>query len=165
MRGLPALLALTVLAACASGAPPPPPPGTAQAVFVAPDTIRVTASDILPAQRVELVGPLGVLPAQQIDTTHAPAYAPGGSSVGIGLGAGGGGGHGFGFGGIGFGFPLGGSSVPAPYGGLVVSTALLRVPEPQSYAQTWPQTQVRIEFGAGPNARTLAVPAPAPAGG
>jgi hypothetical protein len=159
MRGLTLLLAAAVLAGCASN-PAPPPPGTAQAVFVAPDTIKVTASDILPARRVELAGPQGVLPAQQIDTTREPAYGGGGSSLGIGLGAGGGGGGGFGFGGIGLGFPLGGGA-PA-YGGLVTSTALLRVPERPAYADVWRQTQVRIEFGDPPSQRVLTVPAPPP---
>jgi hypothetical protein len=158
MRGLNVLLAATVLAGCSSSATPPP--GTAQAVFVAPDTIKVTASDVLPARRIELAGPLGVLPAQQIDTIREPLYGGGGGSLGIGLGGGGGGGGSFGFGGIGLGFPLGGTA-PA-YGGLVTSTALLRLPERPAYADAWRQTQVRIEFGDPPNQRVLVVPAPAP---
>jgi hypothetical protein len=151
-----------LLAACSSPGPAPPPPGTASAAFAGPDLIKVVVSDYVPARQVELIGPLGVLPAQAIDTTRDPYYGSSGygSSVGIGLGAGGGGRGGFGFGGIGLGLPLSAPSAPAY--GLVVSTAQLRLPDPQSYAANWQSSQLRIVLGDPPNQRILTIPAPAP---
>ncbi len=157
---LPAIALL--LAGCASPGSPPPPPGTAQAFFIGPDTIQVTVSDYAPAQSVRLAGPQGEVAAASIDTTRASyAPAPSGGSVGIGVGAGG---HGS-FGGIGFGFPVGGSVPAGAYPGTVVSTATIRLPAEPPYASLWRDSQIRIELGLPPNAKTITIPAPAPPAG
>src|SRR5690242_18634051 len=80
MRGLVMLVAVAALAGCSS--PPPPSPAATQAVFIDPETIMVTTTDILPARHVELTGPLGVVPAERIDAmvTPGPAYGGGGMS-------------------------------------------------------------------------------------
>lgn len=158
-----AVLVVLALAACNSAAfPSPPPPGTARAFLAKPDLIEVVVSDYVPADRVDLVGPLGVLAAYQIDTDRQSGYDVGYPAFGsLSLGGASFGGGGASFGGIGLGFPLGGSGTPA-YPGLVISTAYIRLPELPSYAANWQSMQVRIQFGAPPAARYLTVPAPAP---
>jgi hypothetical protein len=175
MRGSLALLVVTLLASCADGdyaSTAGQAPDTAVARFVPGGevtVVQVTVSDHRPVRGVELVGPGGeVVPAYSIEANPAVAYRQSvlrpPLEIGSGLGFGGGY-NPFGTG-VGAAVPFGGGyGAPGDYvatSDQVQSTALIRLPDPQDYRQTWRDWTVRIQLGDPPNVTFVMLAAPQP---
>jgi hypothetical protein len=168
-----ALLLVAGLASCAEyDGDKGQAPDTAVARFVPGGevtVIQVTVSDRRPVRAVELDGPGGVVVlAYSIDANRAfayqqPAFRP---SIGVGGGGGFGGGNSSFGGGAGFSMPLN-SANTAPgsvvlSSGQIQSTALIRLPDPQDYRQTWRYSTIQIQLGDPPEVKFITFPAPAP---
>jgi hypothetical protein len=141
--------ALLLLSGCGSMAPTaaPPPDGiTARFVPGGPvNVITVTAADPLPLRSAELVGPQGLTePAYSIDVTANPTDV---STPGAGAFA------------AAPGLPLTVTRTET-----ILSTALLRLPDPVYYVNTWREWRIRLHLGSATGGRdvTLAAPAPPP---
>lgn len=168
------LLGLLALAACSTaggGGGAGQAPDTAVARFVPGGevtVIEVTVSDRRPLRGADLLGPENVvIPAYSIDaqlaTQAVGAAAPG--VMGLGVGAGFGGGHGEFGSGVGLAFTLGGYGAPGTQlvsTGQIQSTALIRLPRPENYRQTWRDWKVRLRIGDPPNVTFLTLAAPQP---
>lgn len=145
------LLALLVIAGCASDRPEP---NSAIAKFdQRANAVQLTVSDFKPVSSAELVGPDGARYAASginvIDAPHTSYNPP--PTVGFGLG---------GFTGnigtgLGLGLPLGGPT-PGSSTDQYVTSAL--IPVPADYAQNWRSYMARLQVGD----RVIAVPAPPP---
>lgn len=109
------------------------------------DVITVTVDDPLPLRRAVLVGPGGLtVPAYSLDVTPRPTEVS---------------------------TPAGGAFPTTP--GLartvtrndtILSTALLRLPDPVHYVHTWQEWRIRLHLGSAEGGRdvTLAAPKPPP---
>ena len=158
------LCLLLVLAACGSSRPPPPAYRTsANAAFVAPDRIEISARDSEVLDAAELIAPDGQrLAAFQIltDTSRArpgtfgrPEFGlnvEGGSSSGINPG-------------LTIGIPVNGLfGAPRPPA-TVDSKASIRLPRPEAYRANFAEWKIQLRFGRpdeGPRYVTLAAPPP-----
>ena len=143
------------------------PPGTIVARF-APggdvSVIEIVANETSALRQAELVAPTGqVIPAYSIDTVRSPqreTFQPS-PSMGVGVGIGSSGRVGTG---VGLSFPIGGLGTQTTTAvGQIASTALLRIPDPVFYRQTWRDWKLRLRFGDPPSdVRFVNLDAPAP---
>ncbi|SRR6266851_9835182 len=132
-------------------------PYTAVARFLPGDevtVIQVTVSDRQALRGAALVGPEGaVIEAESIDAGQVtdyqqPFFRP---PIASGLA-----------------LPLGGFGTFAPPGsqtmssGLIRSTALIRLTDPDSYAKDWRLWQIRLRIGDAPKPNLVMLPAPQP---
>ncbi len=140
-------------------------PYTAVARFLPGDevtVIQVTVSDRQSLRGADLVGPDGtVIAAESIDASQqtdyqSPIFRP---SVGGDTGV------------AGIALPLGGFGNSAPAGsqtessGQILSTALIRLTDPEAYAKDWRLWQIRLRIGDPPNVNVLSLAAPQPPAG
>ncbi len=160
-------LLVPALAACGGGgggATAGQRPYTAVARFLPGDevtVIQVTVSDRQALRGADLVGPGGtVIDAESIDARQGVDYQSSifrpsvGGETGV----------------AGFALPLGGFGNSAPASqtvnsGQVLSTALIRLTDPQAYVKDWQQWQIRLRIGDPPNVNVLSLAAPQPPAG
>lgn len=161
------VVALLAVAGCSgSGGPASTPPAvrSISVSYVPSDSapaVAVAVSHPQPLVSVELVAPDGRTAAASLIERDAPRSSPSvAPTVGVGV-FGGSGGGGIGTG-LGLGFPLGGSAAPPPAAGHGARARVV-IPDPAAYRRDWPNTVVRLRFGAAPEPVTVAdIPAPEP---
>lgn len=160
-------LLISILAGCAGdhgGGEAGQRPYTAVARFLPGDevtVIEVTVDDRRPLRGADLVGPAGaVIAADSLDVKNVADYRQPFFRQPVGAGAS--------DGGAGVTLPLGAFGNFAPAGsqtigtGQIHSTALIRLPDPQSYVKDWRLWQVRLRIGDPPGVTLLTLPAPQP---
>lgn len=158
------LILLLVLAACGSSRPPPPAYRTsANAAFVAPDRIEISARDSEVLDAAELIAPDGQrLAAFQIltDTSRARPGTFGRPEFGLNVEGGSGSGINPG---LTIGIPVNGLfGAPRPPA-TVDSKASIRLPRPEAYRANFAEWKIQLRFGRpdeGPRYVTLAAPPP-----
>jgi hypothetical protein len=164
-RRLPYLVGLSLLASALAACVDRDDAATGQRPFTAVarflpgeevTVIQVTVSDRQPLRAADLLGPGGaVVAAESVDARQIAGYQPPFSRQSIAgeLGAGGA-------------LPLGGfgnfAGSERLSSGQIRSTALIRLPDPQSYIKDWRSWEIRLRLGDPPRATVLTLPAPQP---
>lgn len=145
-RGVVLAMALLLLSGCGGMTPAAAPPDTITARFVPGgpvNVITVTVIDPLPLRSAELVGPKGLTtPAYSIDVTANPTEV---STPGAGVFA-----------------ATPGMPLTVARRATNLSTALLRLPDPVYYVNTWRDWRLRLHLGSAAGGRDVTLDAPAP---
>jgi hypothetical protein len=130
-------------------------------------TIEVVAVTRLPIWRADLIMPDGnAVPGAVVEVERLdwPSAGYGGSAgVGVGVGTWGGSSSGVGGAGVSLGFPVFGGYSPPPQP-LTRSRARITPTDMEAYRRDWTNAKLRLVLGGGPDAESVEIPAPTPAG-